>query len=176
MEIVGIDELLKIKISPHMEMFQMSLDNKRLKIINREKDKEEKYEEEEKRCIKLILDTYPEINALYELEKVYGPFHIFCDLRFDIDYEDVLCEMLFDLRIFYMESASLKFCNKYTHTYLETNCVYGTNIIGLCREFINKCMNSDNLIRYINEEGEGYATTNVREIIMNSGVKLGCIS
>lgn len=171
MEIVGIKGLLKLKIKPHMEMFEASLTIPNIiKIINNDEDVN--YIAEEEKCINEILNKFPEIKAMYDIERVYGPFHIKTDLKLNDYYEDILCDILFNTELFCIYSERLKFYDKETHRYCD--CVYGSNISDICKKYINKCMN--NLIRFMNEEGEGYATTNVREIIMNSGVRIGCIN
>lgn len=114
-------------------------------------------------------------NALLAIEKRYGPFYVyFNDATFK--KKDLAArELLFNRNICELGHDSLIFYTKSTYKEMADNKVCGITLEDMATKYINKCLYYDTLVRYRNGDGEGYATTNIREIIMTTGVPIECI-
>lgn len=125
-----------------------------------------------------VIGEYLEYNrctkALLAIEERYGPFYVyFNDATFK--KKDLAArELLFNRNICELGHDNLIFYNKTTHKETAGNNVCGVNLEDMAAKYINKCLHYDTLVRYKNGDGEGYATNNIREIIMTTGVPIEC--
>lgn len=126
-------------------------------------------------CVSL-LDRYPYTRILSQIEKDYGNFviTIYDEGRFK-GKDKIASTLLFMPEICELTNPNLLFYDKSTYKDSFSHTVRGINLEDMAFKYVSKCLDNGLLIRYKNGDGHGYATANIRELILTSGVQIQCI-
>ena len=178
--IYGVDDAMKIIAEESFDYYKNAFDR------NSAKSEEDYRKLVISSAIENIIERSPYVSILKALEKEYGQFKIVTrhngKVSTILSGQDVSCELSHpNLKLYPKSYRSHMFSiNKFKKASDMDYIVYGTSLEDTAFQYVNKCLDKEYLVRYINGNGEGYATAKVREIIFkeylnNPEIKLECI-
>ena len=178
-----LNEMLDMVAKPHLEYYKTMLDDSGVRDTNmpemyKGKTVADLLEAEKESCIEDYLKYYPEIGIVVKMQKTYGEFTIHANYDTKASGKDLMFDLLAKKQSkFHISNPNIVFYSTKDYkkiTHLES-IVQGDDISAICKNFINVCLDSQYVIHHITDKGEGYATANIRELIINSGCSI-CIN
>jgi hypothetical protein len=178
-----LNEMLEMMAKPHLEYYKTMLEDSGVRNTNmpemyKGKTIEALIEEEKEKFIDNYCASYPEIGFMRKLQKMYGDFVIHANYDTSKSGNELMLDLLVrKCNKFCISNPNIVFYNKKEYKRIEhlDDSIAGDNISEICKKFINTCLDYRYVVHFKTDKGEGYATTNIRQMVLESGFDI-CIN